>query len=136
MTTKKHGNAVHQIDASYTRLRKGQPFDGHMQQLYVDALARRGLTEADLDEAGAVGDIVRQTCRLATVAELVWGGMLMAGAMGDVGGFYSILHDHGHRFDQAIRALHKELELRKSESDVLDYEKVLESDKNGNDTTD
>jgi hypothetical protein len=128
---KKHGNAVHQIDASYTQLRKGKPFDGFMQDLYLEALGRRGLVEADLDTLGARGDIIRHTARLGVVVELVWSGMVMAGALGDVASFYQLLKQHGHRFDQAIRALHRELELQKEDAGVLDYEAILESERNG-----
>lgn len=120
----KHGNSTHGIRKAERTLQAGKPFDGYMQELYQDALARRSLDGPALDALGARGDVIRHTARLSVVADLVWGGLLMAAACGDVGGFYTILREHGHRLDQAIRNLHREAALETGDG-AIDYEEWL-----------
>jgi hypothetical protein len=125
----RHGNATHSIYPATYKLRRGEPFDGHLQALYLEALARRGLTEPDLDDLGAPGDVVRNTARLGVIVETIWGGLLMAASVGDVAGYLAIVREHGHRFDQLNRMLLREISLMADQADTLDYEDLLRAER-------
>lgn len=121
----KHGNSTHGIRACDARLRKGERFDGFMLDMYLSGLARRGLTEDELEALGGRGDIIRHTARLSVAADLVWSGLLMAGSVGDVRSFYGLLRDHGHRFGQALKWLYQEQKLKDEMTDIYDYEELV-----------
>ena len=122
-----HGNSTHGIVASETRLRKGQAFDGLLRDLYLAALDRRGLSDAELDGLGARGDYTRNVCRLSAVVETIWAGLQGAGAVGDVAAFYGLVRDHGHRFDQLARHLKQEIDILEAHGDVLDLQAAYEA---------
>ena len=120
-TPGRHGNSSHGISAAVVQLRKGQPFDGHLRDLFLDALSRRGLDEATLAElAGPYSDYTKNVARYAAVVDLVWGGLSLAGACGDVAGFLTILEKHGSRFSQLGKMLESEIDLQKQQSEILD----------------
>ena len=127
VTPGRHGNKSHGISAAVVQLHKGTPFDGHLRDLYLDALARRGLDEAELAElAGPYSDYTKNVCRYQALTELIWGGLSLAGRCGDVAGFLTILEKHGSRFSQLGKMLESEIAMQKEQAEILDLSDAVQ----------
>jgi hypothetical protein len=135
MTPGRHGNRSHGISTAITKLQKGRDFTGLALEYYRQALARYGYSEGDLEAMGTAGAIVDKTSKLHAIVDLLWSALMGAASMGHVVDFIKLEARYGNRLTQSLTYDYKLLELQQQERDgVLDYERVLESERGDNST--
>jgi hypothetical protein len=122
-----HGNQSTGIASVEKRLQKGQPFIGLALDLYHAELARRGYTEAQLARMGTQGAIIEKTCKLHTIAELLWSAMMWSAERGDVDDFKAIEARYGNRLTQSLTYDYKLLELLREEAGIIDYDAAMDA---------
>lgn len=117
----------HGGEGALARLREGKPFLGMALELYHSVLARWGFTDADLKDGGLRGDIVRETARQLSVTELLLNATFGAAEEGDLEKWDRLVKRWGWRSDKSLSAMHRLIELQKTDETEIDYEKLLKA---------
>jgi hypothetical protein len=122
------GNTAHGIAGAILRMEQGRPFVGLALDYYHEALTQYGYSETDLVGLGIQGAIIEKTCKLDAISKLLWSAILMTAELGDVQRFLDLEKAYGKRLSQSLSADYRLLELKQEQSNILDYEAILEAE--------
>lgn len=131
MTPGRHGNRSYGLARMEVQLKRGQPFDEAERQIVRTAIANWGIDEADLH--GIEGDFIWMTAREFAFDVVLEGAKNKARQVGNLEAYLTLESRYGSRRASLKRDMLKIRDwLEERRAGVLDYEQVLEDQRNDN----
>ena len=123
----RHNAAVkHGASGARRDLFAGQPFSNLAVEAYQKTLARWGHTEQELEQSGMLGDLVKETARHQTVADMCYMLTISAAAAGDLEQWERWVKLWRSISNRGLKHMQQLKDTLESDS-TLDYELILHS---------